>query len=951
MAISTVAQGLSYVQYEADGVIANFPLIFLYQDPLDVYVYVDGIEVTYTYLNAAEVTPTVLPTLGQTVTLRRFTQSDERKVNFEDGGQLSESLLDLNSDQLFFLTQEAKDVADLGVQIDPLTQTIDFKGNRGVNGSAAVDPTDYIILSQIDDLITAVNTAGVDATNAAVDATASLVAANLAAASAAAVEGIAQAAEDTADALTVTVNNFIAGVGTDIDDAIAAQAVLTTSEIGVAVATIVDSAPATLNTLDELAASLGDDPNFATTIATALGNRVRVDTDAQGLTGPEKTNAKTNIDLQNVDNTSDATKNAATASLTNKALISPTRLDPKKDTKANLVTYATTAQNGELVYATDDKKQFQVKDGVLVALGAGGQGGITYITNYNLEDDAIGFNTYADAADSSPVDGTGGAPGVTVARDISNPLRGVASLLFTKPASNVQGQGFSYDFTVDASDKGKVIQGGFEYQITSGTFADNDVSVWIYDVTNARLIQPAPYLLKNSGIIEKYGYEFQTSIDSVSYRLILHVSSVSALAYTVKMDNFFVGPAAKLYGSAVTDWIAYTPTLNSNTSVASNTAYHRRVGDSIEIQGLVTYNGVGAATPLTISLPTGLTLNTSKLSSGSSSSVGTGYWSDAGTAFKNIMARANTSSFAFYDHGGAGTLGSNAFANGDVVSYSVLIPVQGWSSSQIQSSDADTRVVSFVGNVATNQSLTANVTELPLTTIKDSHGAWTGANYVVKVAGDYNVSAWVYSTSLTAGVTIHLNGTRINTFISTSVAGGGGSALLPNLKAGDIISIRADTTITLAGNASSKVSIHKLSGPAQIMASESVSASFWASANFAATASIPINFDSKEHDSHNAVTTSPTAWRFTAPKAAEYTIGGMLYGNATATRIFIYKNGTIYKQIGWTQGGVMATPSTSIKLLAGDYIDFRPTTSVTFVGGTLSGNDTAQISISSTGNY
>ena len=37
------------------------------------------------------------------------------------------------------------------------------------------------------------------------------------------------------------------------------------------IATITDSAPLTLDTLNELAAALGDDPNFATTVSTSLG--------------------------------------------------------------------------------------------------------------------------------------------------------------------------------------------------------------------------------------------------------------------------------------------------------------------------------------------------------------------------------------------------------------------------------------------------------------------------------------------------------------------------------------------------------------------------------------------------------------------------------------------------------------------------------------------------------
>jgi hypothetical protein len=47
----------------------------------------------------------------------------------------------------------------------------------------------------------------------------------------------------------------------------------TESYVTTAVANLVDAAPATLDTLNELAAALGDDPNFATTIATSIGTK------------------------------------------------------------------------------------------------------------------------------------------------------------------------------------------------------------------------------------------------------------------------------------------------------------------------------------------------------------------------------------------------------------------------------------------------------------------------------------------------------------------------------------------------------------------------------------------------------------------------------------------------------------------------------------------------------
>lgn len=55
--------------------------------------------------------------------------------------------------------------------------------------------------------------------------------------------------------------------------------------------------PAALDTLDELAAALADDANFAASTTTALANRLRVDTDTQGLTVTQQSNGRTNLDV------------------------------------------------------------------------------------------------------------------------------------------------------------------------------------------------------------------------------------------------------------------------------------------------------------------------------------------------------------------------------------------------------------------------------------------------------------------------------------------------------------------------------------------------------------------------------------------------------------------------------------------------------------------------------
>ena len=66
------------------------------------------------------------------------------------------------------------------------------------------------------------------------------------------------------------------------------------SEISGAVSGLVGGAGAALDTLKELAAALGNDPSFATTLATQIANRVRFD-DVQVLTAPQKAQACDNI--------------------------------------------------------------------------------------------------------------------------------------------------------------------------------------------------------------------------------------------------------------------------------------------------------------------------------------------------------------------------------------------------------------------------------------------------------------------------------------------------------------------------------------------------------------------------------------------------------------------------------------------------------------------------------
>lgn len=103
--------------------------------------------------------------------------------------------------------------------------------------------------------------------------------------------------------LHAEIDSLAAASGAVINDASSVSTTETwsiskiSSEITAAIAAVTNGAPGALDTLDELAAALGDDANFASTITTALANRVRVDA-AQSLTAPQQTQARDNIGAQ-----------------------------------------------------------------------------------------------------------------------------------------------------------------------------------------------------------------------------------------------------------------------------------------------------------------------------------------------------------------------------------------------------------------------------------------------------------------------------------------------------------------------------------------------------------------------------------------------------------------------------------------------------------------------------
>lgn len=89
-----------------------------------------------------------------------------------------------------------------------------------------------------------------------------------------------EAAEPASETVAGIVELATTGETTTGTDTVRA---VTPAGVAAAIGALVDSAPGTLNTLNELAAALADDPNFATTITDALAGKQPLDTDLTAI--------------------------------------------------------------------------------------------------------------------------------------------------------------------------------------------------------------------------------------------------------------------------------------------------------------------------------------------------------------------------------------------------------------------------------------------------------------------------------------------------------------------------------------------------------------------------------------------------------------------------------------------------------------------------------------------
>lgn len=131
--------------------------------------------------------------------------------------------------------------------------------------------------------------------------------------------------------------------------------------------------------------------------------------------------------------------------------------------------------------------------------------------------------------------------------------------------------------------------------------------------------------------------------------------------------------------------VSYTPVLDSLlVNTTANAAKWWRINDTLYIEGGFTMSGSGTgAESVTIALPSGLVIDTAKLSTGTAAANGTGpvlgngHWFQSGTGWLFLVPTyATTTTIRFYMN--SQVLAASQLLISDGVHYEIHVPIVGW---------------------------------------------------------------------------------------------------------------------------------------------------------------------------------------------------------------------------------------------------------------------------------
>lgn len=293
-----------------------------------------------------------------------------------------------------------------------------------------------------------------------------------------------------------------------------------------------------------------------------------------------------------------------TQTLTNKTIdgatiTAPARLDVKQDTRANLEVYATTATNGQFVFATDTKEMLQVVDTELVSVGGSGVGGVDI---FHVERFEQTESSDASTGNNASFLGGGSIAG-TLANEEVSPLKGDRSLKYTQASGSLNDYVALPSVVIDEKEKGNLASVSV-YTTYDGN--DNEIDFIVYDATGTTVLASVPIRASSKALKHDAILNLPNTITSLRYGIQTVVENSGAVLVFDEVEAK-LNPLTPTDIYASKEWQDYSPDI---TGIGADTLIHskwKRQGDTI-LLNLKVQTGTVAASDFTIPLPNGYTI-------------------------------------------------------------------------------------------------------------------------------------------------------------------------------------------------------------------------------------------------------------------------------------------------------------------------------------------------------
>jgi len=212
--------------------------------------------------------------------------------------------------------------------------------------------------------------------------------------------------------------------------------------------------------------------------------------------------------------------------VSNKAIKTPSQLDAKQDTYANLVTYAGSATNGQFCFATDQKVMYQVVDNALTPVGSGGGG----LDIWFREDFEVTTSSDWSTGNNATFLGGGTLDGALTDETVT-PIAGGRTLVYTAGASSQND--YIASPVIDLDDKQKMQDSGVTFYFQS----ELESEVVVYDVDNATVLTSVLDVIEIADQPTRYSTTFYPPSTCTQVRFGFHITTAPTNGDTLEFDD------------------------------------------------------------------------------------------------------------------------------------------------------------------------------------------------------------------------------------------------------------------------------------------------------------------------------------------------------------------------------------------------------------------------------